>query len=188
MVLFFGSVITSIISTISPEVISISNNLTTSTVAASVSGGTGTYSYLWQQSGTMCTINTPTSVSTTFTGSSVNGTTKVYCYITDSKLGTTFSTPVCNITWTTPTGTISQGSPISATSTPCTATLTGATATGYTWARVSGVVCSFSPNGSATTTVSAPGAETGTTTTIQCTISYSGGTVVPTTTITWGLI
>jgi hypothetical protein len=81
---------------------------------------------------------------------------------------------------------ISQNSPRTTTTVPCSAILNNATATAWTWARVSGTGCGFSPNGTANTTCLESGS-TITTTVIQCTITYSGGTQVPQTTIQWGI-
>lgn len=88
---------------ISTTTLSLANNATTSSVTASVSGGRGTYTYLWSQSGTTCTITSSTSATTTFTGSGVSGTTTVYCNIKDTVTGNTLNTDTCTITWTTPT-------------------------------------------------------------------------------------
>ena len=75
-----------------------------------------------------------------------------------------------------------------------TATLTGATATGYTWSRISGLsVVSPTNFNSGTVTsnpvtiqVSSSLAAPGTSTSVQCVINYSGGSVTATRTISWG--
>lgn len=173
---------------ISDTTLSATVSATTPSITASTSGGRGTYTYLWSQSGTTCTITSSTSASTTFTGSGVAGTTTVYCAIKDTVTGNILNTDVCTISWiTSVTGSITQGSTLTGIDMPCTANLLGAVATGYTWARVSGIACTFNPNGAANTTVRVPSGTTiGTSTIVQCTITYSGGSVVPTTIITWG--
>ena len=88
---------------ISSTTLSAVNNATTTSITASVSGGRGTYTYLWVQSGTACTITSSTAASTTFTGTGVSGTTNVYCAIKDTITGNTLNTDTCVITWTTPT-------------------------------------------------------------------------------------
>lgn len=75
-------------------------NATTSSITASGSGGRGTYTYLWSQSGTSCTITSSTSAATTFTGSGVAGTTTVFCNIRDTITGNSLDTSSCTITWT----------------------------------------------------------------------------------------
>jgi hypothetical protein len=77
-------------------------NVTTSSVnVSSTANNRGTLTYNWQSSGTTCTINTITSVATTFTGSTTSaGSTIVYCSIKDSVTGVTTSSPQCVITWT----------------------------------------------------------------------------------------
>jgi hypothetical protein len=95
-------------------------------------------------------------------------------------------------TFTSPTLTIAavsasiiQNSPRTTRQVPCSAILTGATATGYAWAFVSGSTgVSFSAASSANTNVNGPASGSST---VRCTISYSGGTQVPTTSITWGI-
>ena len=84
---------------ISATTLSAVGNATTSSISASVSGGRGTYTYLWSQSGTSCTITSSTSAATTFTGSGVAGTTNVFCNIRDTITGNTLNTDTCVITW-----------------------------------------------------------------------------------------
>lgn len=100
---FFGNMLIALKNSISATTLSALNNATTSSITASVSGGRGTYTYLWVQSGTSCTITSSTAATTTFTGSSVSGTTTVYCAIRDTLTGNTLNTDNCTITWTTPT-------------------------------------------------------------------------------------
>ncbi len=85
---------------ISSTTLTTTSNATTSSITAGVSGGRGTYTYLWVQSGTSCTIANPISASTTFTGSNVAGTTSVYCKISDTITGNMLQTNSCTITWT----------------------------------------------------------------------------------------
>ena len=96
---FFGNMLIALQTSISATTLSAVANATTSSVTASVSGGRGTYTYLWVSSGTGCTITSPTASVTTFTGSSVIGTTSVYCIVTDIITGNTLNTDTCAITW-----------------------------------------------------------------------------------------
>jgi hypothetical protein len=89
-------------------------------------------------------------------------------------------------------GSINETNRFTAWSVQLTATLTGATATGYAWSRIGGTwggAASISPSGgnpvTATVSSSAP---TGSNTIFQCIISYSGGTFTATRTIPWGLV
>lgn len=126
---FNGNLMIALQTSISTTSLSTTANSTTSSVTASVSGGRDTYTYLWVSSGTSCTITNPTSATTTFTGSSVTGTTNIYCAITDTITGNTLNTDECIITWTT----ISQNVVISGvvifTGTTQAYTLTGTPAT-----------------------------------------------------------
>ena len=97
---FFGNMLIALRTSISVTTLSAVANATTSSVTASVSGGRGVYTYLWNSSGTGCTITSPTAATTTFTGSSTAGSTSVYCAITDTITGNTLNTPTCGITWT----------------------------------------------------------------------------------------
>ena len=97
---FFGNILTALQTSLSATTLSAVANATTSSVNAIVSGGTGTYTYLWVSSGVGCTITNPNAVTTTFTGASVAGNTSVYCAVTDTITGNTLNTPSCNITWT----------------------------------------------------------------------------------------
>ena len=322
-------------SSISSSTLSAVGDATTSSITATGSGGRGTYTYLWSQSGTTCTITSSTSAATTFTGSGTSGTTTVDCAIKDTITGNTLNTSTCTITWTavtqnvvisgtvtyngsaqaytltgtpatpapsgtpasftnagtyvyptnitsitpgsgytlgsvsgsfvinratitamsftlngaaftsnqtgtagtsytiavssvTPsgatyspssttvstagayslsasgtgnytgtftspiltitavvTGSITQNSPRTPRQVPCSAILTGATATAYAWAYVSGATgVSFSTGSLANTNVNGPASGSSV---VRCTISYSGGTRVPTTSISWGI-
>ena len=97
---FFGNMLIALKNGISVTTLSAAGNATTSSVTATVSGGRGTYTYLWTQSGTSCTITTPTAASTTFTGSGTTGTTTVLCQTTDIVTGNMLRTDSCTITWT----------------------------------------------------------------------------------------
>jgi len=99
---FFGIIMSSLQPAISATSVSAAANVTTSSInVSSTANNRGTLTYSWQSSGTTCTINTPTSVATTFTGSdTAAGSTIVYCNITDSVTGVTTSSPECVITWT----------------------------------------------------------------------------------------
>jgi hypothetical protein len=96
---FFGNMMIALKVNISATTLSSIANATTSSITASVSGGRGAYTYLWTSSGTGCTITSPAASTTTFTGSSVIGTTSVYCIVTDIITGNTLNTPACDITW-----------------------------------------------------------------------------------------
>lgn len=97
---FFGNMLIALQTSISTKTLTAVANVTSSSVTASVSGGRGTYSYLWISSGIGCTIINPTAATTTFIGASVIGNTSVYCAVTDTITGNTLNTPSCNITWT----------------------------------------------------------------------------------------
>jgi hypothetical protein len=101
-----------------------------------------------------------------------------------------FTSPV--LTLTAPvvvSGSINETSRINYYTAQLTATLTGATATGYSWSRVSGLSITISP-GSASNpvTVQAPSSQAapGTSTVVRCIISYSGGSVTASRTVQWG--
>uniref|UniRef100_A0A6C0KX22 Ig-like domain-containing protein n=1 Tax=viral metagenome TaxID=1070528 RepID=A0A6C0KX22_9ZZZZ len=97
----------------------------------------------------------------------------------------TFTSPTLTIINAAVSASISQNSPRTTRQVPCSAILTGATATGYAWAFVSGSTgVSFSAASSANTNVNGPASGSST---VKCTISYSGGTQVPTTLIAWGI-
>jgi hypothetical protein len=100
---FFGNMLIALRTSISATTLSALNNATTSSITASGAGGRGTYTYLWSQSGTSCTITSSTSAATTFTGSGVAGTTTVFCNIRDTVTGNALNTPICTITWSAPT-------------------------------------------------------------------------------------
>jgi len=99
---FFGIIMSSLQPAISATSVSAAANVTTSSInVSSTANNRGTLTYSWQRSGTTCTINTPTSVATTFTGSgTAAGSSIVYCNIFDSVTGVTTSSPECVITWT----------------------------------------------------------------------------------------
>ena len=129
---FFGNMLIALKVSISATTLSAVANATTSSLTASVSGGRGTYTYLWVSSGTGCTITSPTASATTFTGSSVAGTTSVYCAITDTITGNTLNTDTCSITWTaipTPQNVVIGGGPVIYSGGARSYTLTGTPAT-----------------------------------------------------------
>lgn len=208
---FFGNMLVALKTGISATTLSAVANATTSSITASVSGGRGTYTYLWSQSGTSCTIGTSTSASTTFTGSSVAGTTTVYCNIKDTITGNTLNTDTCVITWTavpvtqnvvisgsvtyngapqayTLTGTPSTPAP---SGTPSTFTNVGTyvyptnisitAGSGYTLGTVSGSFVISAP----TLTVSIPSGQAGGGTTSQTLVTTINGGVPPYTLVSW---
>jgi len=90
-----------------------------------------------------------------------------------------------------PTGSVAEINRITATQVQLQATLTGATATGYSWSKIGGSyggAVGISGFTLQTCTVTANAAPTGSNSIIQCIISYSGGSVSPNITVTWGLI
>jgi hypothetical protein len=97
---FFGNTLTALQTSLSATTLSAVANATTSSVNAIVSGGSGTYTYLWVSSGVGCTITNPNAGTTTFTGASIVGNTSVYCAVTDTTTGNTLNTSSCNIIWT----------------------------------------------------------------------------------------
>jgi hypothetical protein len=97
---FFGNMMIALQNSISATTLSAAANATTTPVTATVSGGRLTYNYFWTQSGTPCTITSPTANSTTFTGSSAAGTTTVLCQTSDTITGNMLQTDSCTITWT----------------------------------------------------------------------------------------
>jgi hypothetical protein len=139
---FFGNMLIALRNSISATTLSAVANATTSSISVGVSGGRGTYTYLWVQSGTSCTITNSTAASTTFTGSGVAGTTTVYCESSDTITGNMLRTDSCTITWTTP----SQSVVISGT-----VTYTGA-ARAYT---LTGTPASPAPSGTPSTFINA---------------------------------
>ncbi len=87
-------------STISTNSISASINATTSSIGVVVSNtGGGTITYSWEKTGSNSTINTPSAPVTTVTGGGVTGITNLFCNITNSVTGVTYSSPVCIISW-----------------------------------------------------------------------------------------
>jgi hypothetical protein len=101
-----------------------------------------------------------------------------------------FTSPV--LTLTAPvvvSGSINETNRINYYTAQLTATLTGATATGYSWSRVSGLSITISPSSASNpVTVQAPSfqANPGTSTVVRCIISYSGGSVTASRTVQWG--
>lgn len=98
---FFGIIMSSLQPQISSTSLTAAANASTSAInVSSTTNSRGTLSYSWQQSGTTCTIASPSAVSTSFQGSvTTAGSTIVYCNITDSVTRVTTSSPRCTITW-----------------------------------------------------------------------------------------
>lgn len=98
---FFGIIMSSLQPQISSTSLTAAANASTSAInVSSTTNSRGTLSYSWQQSGTTCTISSPSAVSTSFQGSgTAAGSTIVYCNITDSVTLVTTSSPLCTITW-----------------------------------------------------------------------------------------
>lgn len=99
---FLGIVSITPIVSISTTSITTGRLTTTASITASVTGQNlgGSYTYLWKQTGTTCTINTPNSASTTITGTGIVGFSDIFCEITYSTSKITTRTPVCQVTWT----------------------------------------------------------------------------------------
>ena len=98
---FFGIVMTSLQVNISATTLTALANATTTSISVSASNtGGGTLSYSWQTTGNTCTISTPSSSSTTIVGGGVLGTTNLFCNVTNSATGVTYTSPSCVITWT----------------------------------------------------------------------------------------
>jgi hypothetical protein len=97
-----------------------------------------------------------------------------------------FTSPQLTITSAVVIGSITESSSSTINNRILTATLTGATATGYAWVKLSGVGGVSGASSQTCTVNSASGGST--TTTMQCTISYSGGSVAPTYTWQWNII
>jgi hypothetical protein len=102
-----------------------------------------------------------------------------------------FTSPLLTLTAAAPSGSITETARITAFQVQLRATLTGATATGYSWSRTGGTWAggvSITNSTLQTCTVTANSATTGSNSIIRCIISYSGGTVSPTITVPWGII
>ena len=99
---FFGIIMSSLQPAISSKSLTSRANASTSSVnVSSTSNNRGTLSYSWKRSGKASTINATSSYATTITGlDTTDGTTTIYCDITDSVTGVTTSTPESIITWT----------------------------------------------------------------------------------------
>jgi hypothetical protein len=100
-----------------------------------------------------------------------------------------FTSPVLTLTAPTPSGSIAETARNTPTQVVLQATLTNATATGYTWARVSGTTVSIAGSTTLNAQVTAPtNTQPGATTLMRCTITYSGGSVAPTYNVQWGFV
>ena len=105
---FFGIVMSSLQPAISTTSVSANKNAVTSSISTTASNtGGGTISYLWQTTGNSCTVNSQSATSTTVTGGGVTGTSNLFCNITNSATGVTYSSPSCIITWNPATSIIS---------------------------------------------------------------------------------
>lgn len=130
----------------------------------------------------------------TYSPSSLSRSTAGSYSLTSSGTGNyqgSFTSPVLTITAAV-SGSINETNRFTAWSVQLTASLTGATATGYAWSRIGGTwggAANISPSGGnpVTATVSST-APAGSNTIFQCIISYSGGTFTATRTIPWGLV
>jgi len=171
---FFGNMLIALRADISATTLSAVANATTSSLTATASGGRGIYTYLWASSGTGCTITSPTASATTFTGSSVAGTTNVYCAIKDTTTGNTLNTSTCAITWT----------PLTAINS-VTWSIPSATTSAYNGATQSVTVSSVDPLAAtySTTTTTATNAGSIASTTITGTGNYAGTFTSPNLTI-----
>jgi len=101
---FFGIIMSSLQPEISSKSLTARANASTTSINVSSSTNKrGTLSYSWKRSGKVSEINAPDSHTTTLTGLDTDdGTTIVYCDITDSITGVTTRTPESVITWTAP--------------------------------------------------------------------------------------
>jgi hypothetical protein len=172
---FFGILISYLESTISSSAVSASKNAVTSSVSVSATNtGGGILSYLWQTTGNACTINTPSTSSTTVTGGGVAGTTQLFCNITNSVTGVTTPSPICVITWNPSTSIISV-----------TWSIPSATTSAYNGAAQSVTVSSINPAAAtyslATTTATNAGSVASTI--LTGTVDYDGTFTSPNLTI-----
>lgn len=86
---------------ISTSSLSVGISATTSSIIAGVSNpNSEILTYSWQRTGNACTINTPSAQATTVVGGGLVGTTELFCNITNSVTGVTYSSPSCFINWT----------------------------------------------------------------------------------------
>jgi len=101
---FFGIIMSSLQPEISSKSITArANALTTSVNVSSTANKRGNLSYSWKRVGKVSKINAPDSHTTTLTGLDTDdGTTIIYCDITDSITGVTTRTPESVITWIAP--------------------------------------------------------------------------------------
>jgi len=163
--------------TISPTTLSTGRFGTTSSATVSATGQNlgGTYSYQWKKTGETCTINTPNSISSTFTGGGIVGFSDVYCDVTYSTTGIKISSPNCTITWT------NTGIPI----TSVTWSIASASTSIYNGTAQSVTVVSTTPAEATytTTTTSATNATEQASTTIIGNGSYEGTFTSPILTI-----
>ena len=174
---FLGIVSITPFATISTTSITTGKSATTALITASVTGQNlgGSYTYLWKQTGTACTINTPNAASTTIIGGGIAGFSDIFCEITYSTTKITTKTPTCQITWT------NTGIPI----TSVTWNILVSGNSSYTGLAQSVSVVSVMPSGATytTSTTTATNATEQASTTIVGTGSYSGVFTSPVLTI-----
>ena len=172
---FFGNIMSSLQTTISTTAVSAGKSAVTSAISTTASNtGGGTLTYSWQTTGNNCTVNTSSSSSTTVTGGGVAGTSNLFCNITNSASGTTYSSPSCIITWNPSTSIISV-----------TWSIASATTSAYNGAAQSVTVSSINPAAAtyslATTTATNAGSIASTI--LTGTIDYDGTFTSPNLTI-----
>ena len=172
---FFGIVMSSLQPAISTTSVSANKNAVTSSISTTASNtGGGTISYLWQTTGNSCTVNSQSATSTTVTGGGVTGTSNLFCNITNSATGVTYSSPSCIITWNPATSIISV-----------TWSIASATTSAYNGAAKSVTVSSINPTAAtyslATTTATNAGSIASTI--LTGTVDYEGTFTSPNLTI-----
>jgi hypothetical protein len=172
---FFGNIMSSLITGISTTSLSVGRSATTSSITAGVSNpNSEILTYLWKTTGNTVTINTPSSSSTTVTGGGVAGLTDLYCDITNTRTGVTYSTPSCIITWNPVTSIISV-----------TWSIASATTSAYNGAAQSVTVVSVDPTDAtySLTTTTATNAGSIASTILTGTVDYDGTFTSPNLTI-----
>ena len=172
---FFGNIMSSLQTTISTTAVSAGKSAVTSAISTTASNtGGGTLTYSWQTTGNNCTVNSQSATSTTVTGGGVAGTSNLFCNITNSASGTTYSSPSCIITWNPSTSIISV-----------TWSIASATTSAYNGAAQSVTVSSINPAAAtyslATTTATNAGSIASTI--LTGTIDYDGTFTSPNLTI-----
>ena len=98
---FFGIISSTMKLSLNNSTLSLAANATTGNITVATENSNGSsILYSWQKTGTNCTINSSSAVSTTITGSSIAGSTTLYCNVKSQDTGVTNPTPECVITWT----------------------------------------------------------------------------------------